>query len=325
MLKLLFSLGLIAFGLTLGYSLQRLVEKGTIRLPVTIPELRKLLQKIGLLFFMSISFMGAIWIIKVDNLRIAALPFLGVFILLLGGVMALGAARIFSLTRKQTGSFYACGSFTNIGSIGALVVFMFLGEKGFALVPLYKLFEEVIYFVIGFPITKYFSSEETEKEAFLTRLEKVFTDIFVLTALLAIFTGGTLNVLGIPRPSFFNAVNSMFIPTGTVILLISIGLAMRFSGVKKYLKECLVIGSIKFILLPLTAFIIGYFIGFAKIDNGLPLKVVLIVASMPVAFIALIPPSIYDLDMDLSNACWLITTLALVFVLPVIYFLIRQF
>ena len=64
-------------------------------------------------------------------------------------------------------------------------------------------------------------------------------------------------------------------------------------------------------------------IGYAEIDGGLPLKVVIILSSMPVAFNALIPPSIYDLDIDLANACWFFTTACLVWVLPVLLLVTR--
>jgi hypothetical protein len=61
---------------------------------------------------------------------------------------------------------------------------------------------------------------------------------------------------------------------------------------------------------------LAYLIGFGSIDDGLPLKVVIILSSMPVAFTALIPPSIYDLDLDLANSCWFFTTALLMAVLP---------
>ncbi len=47
-------------------------------------------------------------------------------------------------------------------------------------------------------------------------------------------------------------------------------------------------------------------------------------ASTPVAFTSLIPPAIYDLDLNLSNACWLTSTLSLVAVLPVVYLLVER-
>ena len=49
---------------------------------------------------------------------------------------------------------------------------------------------------------------------------------------------------------------------------------------------------------------------------------VAILASMPVAMNALIPPSLFDLDLDLANACWVFTTLALIVVLPILVFVL---
>ncbi|MGD9199794.1 MAG: hypothetical protein PVH97_15985, partial [Desulfobacterales bacterium] len=86
---------------------------------------------------------------------------------------------------------------------------------------------------------------------------------------------------------------------------------------RDYLKECVSVSVsvLKFILVPILATSLAYMFGFGQIDNGLPLKVVMILAAMPVAFNALIPPSIYDLDLDLANSCWLFTTALLVIVL----------
>jgi len=318
MLKLVFSLSIISFGLTLGYIIQILAQRGSIQLPIGLEGLRKLLQKIALLFFNPIAFLGAIWIIKIDNLRIVALPFIGVFALLLGGLLALAVAKSYKLTRKEIGSLYTCGSFTNIGSIGGLVCFIFLGEVGFALVPFYKLFEEVVYYAIGFPIAKFYSTESTESETILFRLKKVFTDIFVVVALTTILIGSILNFSGLERPDYFRTISYIFIPTATVLLLASIGMAMRFKSVKSYLRECVSVLVIKFILVPLSVFAVALLLGYGKIEDGLPLKVVLILSCMPVAFTALIPPSIYDLDLDLANSCWLCTTSSLIVVLPLL-------
>ncbi|WP_163340463.1 hypothetical protein [Desulfopila sp. IMCC35008] len=58
--KLLFSLTLILTGLALGYTIRSGSIKGRIQLPLPIDDLRKILQKIGLLFFMPVSFMAAV-------------------------------------------------------------------------------------------------------------------------------------------------------------------------------------------------------------------------------------------------------------------------
>ena len=123
--------------------------------------------------------MAAIFYAACNSLN--ALPFLGLTALILGGVLALGAAKLLRLEPRKTGALYGCGSFTNIGSIGALVCFVFLGEAGFALVAIYKLFEEVSYYGIGFPIAKYYSSAEDTEDG-LTRLKGLAKDPFIIVA-----------------------------------------------------------------------------------------------------------------------------------------------
>lgn len=219
---------------------------------------------------------------------------------------------------------YGCGSFTNIGSIGALICFVYLGETGFALVPIYKIFEELSYYAIGFPIARYYSDTEQE-ETPLSRIKNMGRDPFIIVALSSIIMGGFFNAANIDRPLILGTIVSLFVPLGTILLLTSIGLAMRFRRVRDYLKVCISISVIKFLLVPLLTFSLAYLIGLGEMDNGLPLKVVLILSSMPVAFNALIPPSIYDLDLDLANSCWFFTTALLAIVLPVLLYIINLF
>ena len=322
MSKFIYSFGIILFGLSLGYMIQILVRRERIGLPIDIDALRIRLQSIALLFVNPIAVIGAIWVVSLKKATLVALPFVGLFALLSGGAIALGVARMFKLTPQKTGSMYVCGAFTNIGSIGALVCFVFLGEKGFALVLIYKLFEELSYYAIGFPIAKYYSSS-TKEERIRDNLKNLARDPFILMALSSIIIGGLLNFSGVDRPEFYATIIAVFVPLMTIMLLTSIGLALRFRRLREYLRECVSLSIIKFIFIPIMATSLAYMMGYAKIDQALPLKVVMILSCMPVAFTALIPPSIYDLDLDLANSCWFFTTVLLVIVLPILLVLIK--
>ena len=322
--KFLYSFGIIFLGLAIGVVIQALERSGRLRLPLPIDDLRKRLQKIALLGLNPIAIVGAIWIVQIKDASLIALPFIGFFALLIGGVFALGGARMLKLAPKKTGAMFGCGSFTNIGSIGALICFVFLGEAGFALVPIYKIFEEVSYYSIGFPIAKYYSGAMEEDASVTERLKGLTRDPFILVAVSSLIVGALLNMSGLDRPMIYGTVNAVIVPLTTILLLTSIGLALRFSRVGNYLKECASVSVIKFILVPICATSLAWAIGFGTIENGLPLKVVLILSSMPVAFNALIPPSIYDLDLDLANSCWFVTTALLMVVLPVLLMVINR-
>ena len=316
--KILFSLGLVFLGLSVGYLFRVLLERGTLHVSTPLEFLRKRLQRAALLFFNPIAILGATWVADLSSIKIAAMPVLGLFALVWGGSLAFLGARAFAFSNRQTGAYIVCGGFTNIGSLGALFCFVFLGEQGFALVPFYKLFEELAYYGVGFPIAKSFSRDLSGLDSLGARIKTVAKDVFVLAAVSGIGTGLILNLSGVARPAIYGMVNSIFIPFAALLLLISIGMAMRFERVTVYVKPALFIAAIKFVLVPVTIVSLGVLAGLDHLDNGLPLKVVLILSAMPVGFIAMVPPTLYDLDIDLANACWLMTNGLLVVLVPLL-------
>lgn len=322
MRETLFSLGLIAIGLLTGYFYRVLHEGGKVP-QVNILDLRKKLQSMALLYVNPVAFLGAIWALDMKDIRIIVLPFIGVFAIALGGILGYLASRLLKLGRKQTGVFITCGSFTNIGSIGSLVTYILLGENGFAMVPFYKLFEGVIYYSVGFPIAKSMSNSLSVNESLSQRVRDVLTDRYVIVALISMLSGLMLNIAGINRPLIYARINSLLIPVGTLLLLSSIGMAIHFGRILSYMREAGVISIIKFLLVPLAVYILASFFGLNNIDHGLPVKVSVILASMPVAFTALIPPTLYDLDVDLANAAWFFTTALLVVVIPALSIIIN--
>ncbi|HNS55382.1 MAG TPA: hypothetical protein PKH25_11455, partial [Syntrophales bacterium] len=122
--KLLTSFAVILAGLLLGYAVQVLAARGLIRLPLPVDALRKGLQRSALLLLNPVAVAGATWIVSIRDPALAALPLVGLFAIVTGGVLALGAARLLGLPPRKTGALFCCGSFTNIGSIGALVCYL---------------------------------------------------------------------------------------------------------------------------------------------------------------------------------------------------------
>ena len=318
----MFSLILIASGLLAGYLYRNWYPPGVAQSDEEINRLRRRLQAAALLYVNPVAFGGAIWALNINDVRIIALPFLGGFAIILGGLLAYVAARALGLNRRQTGVFVTCGGFTNIGSIGSLVSYILLGEGAVALMPFYKLFETFLYYGVGFPLAKSMSEQVSEQESASNRIVSILSDRFVLVAISSMVVGLGLNLLGFERPSFYSTLNSVLIPLGTLLLLSSIGMAMRFGKMRGYFPETLVISAIKFIAVPGSVYLLGSFLGLSMVDGGLPLKVSVVLASMPVAFTAMVPPTIYDLDVDLANTAWFVTTALLILVVPALWLLI---
>lgn len=315
------SIGIIISGLSLGYILRLLVEAGALTLPLEISTFRKWIQKLTIWFLSPVPIIGAIWLIRIDDVRIATMPFIGLAILLIGGLLGWAIGRMGRCNQKQVGTLYCCGSFSNIAAMGSLVSYLFIGEEGFAMLTLFKMFEEIVYYGIGYPIARYYGAGLKGNESLRERLGKVFTDPFILIAMGSLFTGAMLNLSGIARPPVYEKVTATFIPAGVFLLLVSIGMGIRFRQVG-YFREVLLVSGIKFVVMPVLACAAAIFLGMKSLYGGLPLKAILLGSSMPVAFNAVIASSLYDLDLELANSCWLITTVGMVLVLPWLSFLL---
>lgn len=303
MIAILFVLMVIILGFLTGQILCR-------RLPEHSYQIQSTAVFIAMRITIPLSVLLAIWQLNIESWFLAWLPIIGAVFLLLGFVIGWLVSKYYKLPYIQHAVVAPAGSFTNLGAIGALVVFVYLGETGFALIPLFKLFEEVIYFGFLFPYAQRFSQ--------LTQLKKRrwWQDPILKTMFAVIVLGLLLNLTGIIRPDWFDSLTSVLIPIGTFSLMISVGLVFRFNSVLQHWRVALTLVLCKQILLPIIVFGLVVLIGQADLYNGLILQVAVLLAAMPMAFIVIMPAAIYKLDQDLANACWAFSSLVFLIMLP---------
>ena len=107
MVKQLVSSFLIIFiSLATGYLIQLLVKKSILSLPFSLEKIRKFLQKLAMLFFMPISYIGVYWMMDFHQIRFLLFPLLGIFNLIMGGTIAILVARRLHLNNKDTVHFF---------------------------------------------------------------------------------------------------------------------------------------------------------------------------------------------------------------------------
>lgn len=318
--RLLLTLAIIFLSICAGW-LTRLLCAAA-RLPWNLAQLdwlRLKLQTVAIFVLIPISAMLSLWGLPQPEPALLLLPLLGVASYIWGGLLALLAARMLNFERPQTGSYFCCGTFTNIGAVGGLVCLLFLGENSIALVALYRLLEEVYYFSIAFPIAKWFGPDNNQKCLSF----RAFRPGGMLIAIVcALFLGIALNLLAVPRPEVCSAIASAALLIATICFLFAIGASLRFASVWDYLPQSLTMCLIKFIGIPAVIIPLAWLCGYGKYEGGLPLRAVAILCSMPVAMTALVPPSLFRLDVNLANSCWLVTTCGLILVLPALMLLL---
>lgn len=141
---------------------------------------------------------------------------------------------------------------------------------------------------------------------------------------LSVLIGILLNFSGRQRLQFLLSITSMLIPVVTGALGFSIGITLFVGKIGRYTREILLISAIKFGISPLVMSLIGLLMGLHTMMGGLPFKVLVISSAMPVAFNSLIPPALYDFDLDLANSAWVVTTFSFIVILPILYFVLHM-
>ena len=320
--RLLLTLTIIFVSLIAGCLIRQWAGSG----PAPVQEsslkaVRLLIQKIAMFGLIPVSAMLSLWGLPSPDPRLLVLPALGLAAWICGGALAVFFSRRMALSPEKTGSMYCCGTFTNIGAVGCLVAVMQFGEQAIAMASLYRLCEEMFYFGVALPVARSFSSHASR----LSRSFRLHVDPVLAAILAALALGLVLNLAGVVRPAALGTLSSAAMIAGTICFLLSIGMGLRPSRMTCYLREAAVISLIKFAFVPVIVTSLAVLAGLGDVEGGLPLRVVIILSSMPVAMNALIPPSLFDLDLDLANACWVFTTLALVVILPILIIILPLF
>jgi predicted permease len=316
----------IIIGTFSGYLCQKVIDKKNWMASESKKNLSVFLQKLGMLWLISITYIGSLWIFEIESLtEIFSLPFVGGISTVVGGYFAVIIAKYYKYNRIDIGSMFSCGYFANTVTLGGMICFFFLGEEGYALVPIFTFFMRLQYYGLGYPIAHMYADNTIIQKESLARLIEVIKDPFFYLGVGSVLIGLFLNLSNLQRPRIYASINEILIPLTTFILLFSVGLTFKLSRVSRYIKECLLISLVKFFIVPATILIIGLLFGYQHISDGLPLKVSIILSAMPVAFNSVIAANIYNLNIDLVNSCWIFTTFAVLLVLPIILFITGLF
>ncbi|MFH1856877.1 MAG: hypothetical protein ABH836_06645 [Candidatus Omnitrophota bacterium] len=315
--KILFSVIILFGGLLAGVLFKK--RKGCDYCQDFSRELLIVLTKVVTPVIVCLSF----WVIDVSrHINILTLPLIGFLVSALTIFPARFMASAHKLNRSQTGSYITSAVFSNIGyTLGGFLAFVLLGEAAFGLTVLYCLYFKPFYYTVGFYMAEYYGTET--KTNIIESLKKIFTEGVRLLPLLGLLMGVLLNLSGLKRPDFLGFVNQLLIPSSTVAFLFGVGMTLRLSAIGRYKTELFSMSVIKFIVSPVIGLGIAYLMGYGNLMEGLPLKVVFIESVMPVAIASLVLSNLFDLDKDLSNSCWILTTLLVIPLLPLIIWILN--
>jgi predicted permease len=315
--RLLFVLSISFGSIAAGYLVRRIARS---RLPGADDVLRTVSRRLKLsaFFFLNpVALISTFWGIGALDPMVLGLPFLGILSVLVGMTGSMLAIRFLKIPPFRAGSVFTCGTFANILTMGGLVAYTLFREPGYALVQLFTMVMSPIYYLMGYPIAANIGNGRTP--VFKIGSTTLKENPFLIFPLAAIAIGIGMRFTGIARPAFLASVVGFIVPTVAAVLGFAIGITLRFTGFRSYLREIAVIVAIRHLLLPAIMIPVAVLFGFVGVLDGLPFKILIIVSVMPVAFNALVPPAIYGFDLDLANSAWIVSTALLAIIVPALF------
>jgi predicted permease len=276
----------------------------------------KRLSRLTLLFLETPAIVMVYWGLEIDLLLShIRLPIIAVSVFSVSGLAGYTVARLYRLNRSRTGVFTVASMFSNVGmTLGGFLCLLYLGDDGLELSQIYMLAAVPYFFTVVLLTARFFSP--AKERGLWKAFKKNFQDPVSLLPLGAILAGLSLTALGVPFPSILQLPRRVVVYATVAAFSASFGLNMYVRRMLGNVIRLVGMLPIKFLLAPAAGFLISLALGYSLNTNPLALKVVIIQSTMPVAIWSVLACKLFDLDDNYAIGLWILTTLCVIFLLP---------
>jgi len=268
-----------------------------------------LATRIALTLCIPLAMLGAMWQMPPFDNQLLWLPIVGAGVIITGALLGLTLAKVDQLSPLEKGAFVPVATFYNIGALGGLCIFALFGEDGLALLGLYKLLEEVIYFSWALPYAR--ANSPLKKRA----REFTLPNPFTFFTIIALITGFFFNHFEVARPIIFLNLSHILVPVGSALLVFSLGLSIELKPNMAWRRLTIKMALLRTLISPVVGVCVMLLLGFNFQEYPLAFKVVVVLAMMPAGFISLIPPVLYGVDRGVASTTWLFSYLVFIVIL----------
>ena len=256
------------------------------------------------------------WVMPLSKSLLWLPLFSALFMLVPGSIAYLTFARRHkdSLSR---GAYYMSAMLTNIGTIAGLSAFILYDEAGFAYVQIVSSFQVGLLVLVCFPLAAMFRAQGV---ADAHRVHLSVRELFLTpnqVPILGLLAGLSLNFLGVERPAVFGAAFQSLVHVGAWTALFPVGCLVDFSRARLYIKNTADLVPLRFLLTPLI------FFGLCRLlfDDPVLIGSLLLIAAAPTAINAVLTARLYKLNVDLTVASFLVTTVLYLLLFYPLFFL----
>ena len=256
------------------------------------------------------------WVMPLSKSLLWLPLFSALFMLVPGAIARLTFARRHREPLSR-GAYYMSAMLTNIGTIAGLSAFILYDEAGFAYVQIVSSFQVGLLVLVCFPLAALFRAQGA---ADAHRVHLSVRELFLTpnqVPILGLLAGLSLNFLGVERPAVFGAAFQSLVHIGAWTALFPVGCLVDFSRARLYIKNTADLVPLRFLLTPLI------FFGLCRLlfDDPVLIGSLLLIAAAPTAINAVLTARLYKLNVNLTVASFLVTTILYLLLFYPLFFL----
>lgn len=298
--------------LIVGYFMKR-----SGKVPASICNWLMLFNVWGLITIMNLF---SFWLLPIDS-TLVVIPILSIVFTSLGGILGyMVFGRKFTNLLDKGAYVIGCG-LANIGTLAGLAGYIVYGEMSFSYIQLYAAPQNMMFVLVFLPLGQYFRDlydyGRGEKEFQVDWRKTLFTSKQI--GVLGTIAGLLLHALNVPRPPVVSLLFPVLVHGGAWLALLPVGYQIDFGQARLYYKKVANMLALKFVVMPVLVY------GIARLlfDDPEILGTFVLIAAAPAAINAVIATSLCRLNVDLSVASFILTTLAyLLIFMPLFYVIV---
>lgn len=272
----------------------------------------------NVLIMMTVLNIMSFWVLPISGALIVV-PLLSVFMCLISCLMASHFFSSIFSDERDKGALVMSAMLANIGTIGGICAYIIYGEEGFAYVQLFAMPQNVLMVACAFPLAQYYYGKYASNAAGMQwsfNFRKMFLTRNQIS-ILGMILGLSFQIFEIERPAVVGWFFHYLVHILAWVSLMPVGCLIDFHGASRYLKKSCVLIPLKFLIVP--AIITG--IATLYTDDPILLGAILISSATPSAINAVITARLFKLNVNITIAAFLATTLFFVCILfPAYYF-----
>ena len=283
--------------------------------PWSCARIFRALINIGVILLFPALTLFSIWgLVPVFDL--VWLPVFGLLLHIIpGGICLLQGRRKYS-DSLDYGSYAISGFLANRVTLGSLSAYVLYGETGYAYTQMVVLFDNLLTFGVAYPLAQYYRNLHDRGGGLQFDLKQILFNRNQMP-LLGMIIGAMLNWQGISRPEAFLPAFGIAVHFAAWTFLLPVGYSIDFGKVRNYWRDAAEISLVKCVGTPLLTILPAGFL----IHDEVALRTLVLLSAAPTAINAVIVMQLFGLNLHLSIAAFVISTVVFLLVaFPVFFF-----